>query len=446
MLISFNFRNFKSFADDAYFTMEAHGTEKTLRSAVIKFDGAKLPNLLPAAAIYGANASGKSNFLLAIDLMADAVVRSQSDWKISSTIRTDPNVENANEPSRFEIEFLSLDSIRYRYGFEAYPTHFSSEWLYSYPKGRERQLFTRTTNLDGVEAETTWTSGANLQGDARSHNSSFTRVRPNSLLLSALAQDNQADALDVYNWFTRVDVRMSDGPTGLHRDFVARMADEDEQYRKLLLPLLKIADSNIVGVKLIKDEKETEISPVFAGAPKEFLDFLKENSKYQIKFSTNVRGNVHDIDYSKQSRGVKRMFVIANEVIRSIKSGGLFVVDELESSLHPHVASQLLALYQNRVTNPRGAQVIFSTHETRLLNLAHLRRDQIWFVEKEAGCSSVYSLLEFSPRKDENFEAGYLRGRYGALPQTAVDPGWMEVVAEIEASMEHVRPLAEEGA
>lgn len=431
MLVSFNMSNFKSFAKEASVSLQAHKAEKTLGAAVVRVGNLDLP-ILTAAAIYGSNASGKSNFLLGLSFVHDAVVFSQAKWAQDDLIPVDPTIDNAEEPSRFEIEFVSPGGVLFRYGFEAYRTHFRSEWLYSYPKGKERRLFTRETAAVDGEMVTTWDPGPTLSGDARGHASSFSRVRHNSLLLAAFAQDNQADASEVRSWFRYFSVRMNDGPTVLHRGFTSKMANDYGYYKKLLLPLLKIADSNIVDVEFVAADKSGAIPTYLAEAPKEIQEFFQENMKYEVYFISNVNGTLYRIDYSKQSRGVKRLYIIAHELLNSLMNGGVIAIDELESSMHPQVASQLLAIYQNPMTNPHGAQLIFTTHETRLLNLKHLRRDQIWFVEKESGCSSLYSLLSFSPRKDENFEAGYLRGKYGALPQTAIDPDWIEGLKDRE--------------
>lgn len=424
MLISFNLRNFKSFADEAQISLEASKSEKSLKSAVLQTS--RQP-LLPAVAIYGANASGKSNFLIALDVFRGAVLDSQSRWDVKQAIPVDPNVSQPTEPTRFEVEF-HLRSSRYRYGFEAFRTHVASEWLYSYPKGRERMLFKRETVLSDGEFSTETVMGVNLSGDARSNTSSSSRVRQNSLFISALAQDNQLDAKRVRDWFSRVMTNVNEAPSSQVRDFTSGTVAEFPYLKKMLLALVRLADSNINDIEF--EETEAVVPPIFSGMSEEFVEMYKENLKYKVFFVSNIRGVEHKIEFSKQSRGVKRMYLYGNELMICLRSGGLFVVDELESSMHPHVASQLLALFQNRMTNPYGAQILFTTHETRLLNLQHLRRDQIWFVEKVEGCSSLYSLLEFGPRRDENFENGYLKGRYGALPQTGLDPIWTDAMAE----------------
>lgn len=439
MLLSFTAENFKSFRQRATLSMVARRAEKTLKGALLSAGNA-LPakdRVLPAAAIYGANAAGKSNFLLALLYMRVAVNDSQVKWKGGSGTRFDPNVAESDGDGWFEAS-LYAEGTKYRYGFRVTKTHFSEEWLYSYPKNRERLLFRRSTEIADVESvddsvkatvQSSIEIGPSLEGDRREHDSSFRRTRENSLFLSAAAQDNQADCMVVEKWFRTTIIPESKlNVSEAHQKSTSYLAERYPNFKSLLLPLLRAADPCIKEIVIEKPTQDTDL--VEEGAGKDPAE------GYKVYFVVCSEGGDKRIPFSKQSRGVKRLYGIASGLITGLKFGNIVVIDELETSMHAHVASQLLALFQNSSSNPYGAQLIFTTHETRLLNLQHLRRDQVWFCERnDSGDSTLFSLLEFSPRKDENFEIGYLRGRYGAVPLAGIDPSWLQAINDIELSI-----------
>lgn len=446
MLLSFSIENFKSFKETATLSLIARKAEKTLRSALLNPGDAltKSENVLPAAAIYGANAAGKSNFLLALLYMRLAIIESQAKWAAGTGTRYDPNVALAQEEGRFEVVFIA-EGVRYRYGFCVNRKVFSEEWLYSYPKGRERLLFRRTTKAElqepgeqdgnGPHQITSQIEiGAHFSGDRREHDSAFRRTKENSLFLSASAQDNQPESVVVERWF-RVGI-IPENKLNIYSSIqksTSYLAEKHSNFKSLLLPLLRAADPCIVDVVIEKPSVDTSIAD----------DVPQKDPGEGYKVFFLIKGEDKDrlIPFQKQSRGLKRLYALAAGLISGLKFGRIVVIDELETSMHAHVASQLLSLFQNPSSNPRGAQLVFTTHETRLLNLQHLRRDQVWFCERDdAGNSTLFSLLEFSPRKDENFEVGYLRGRYGAVPLAGIDPKWLQAIndAEVEIPTEFV--------
>ena len=424
MLISFALENFKSFKGRAELSLIPKRSDKTIRSSLIDapLPGFKPKKLLAAAAIYGPNASGKTNFLLGLRTFKQAVERSQADWKPHSAIPVDGYV-GSEDPTVFEIQFAT-DGTRYRYGFKANRRAFIDEWLYYYPKGRERLLFKRETVDHSKSYELTVELGASLIGPKRDHDATLRRTRHNSLFLSAAAQDNQEQCLSVYEWIAK---KLSDKTTIDIRDIetslTSILANDFPSFKALLTPVMKMADPSIseILVKRLADD------------PDEHTNNLPDRAKrYTVAFKLKHGKNVCEMPHEKESRGVKRLYSFAAQLITALKYGHVLFVDELETSMHTQVASQILALFQSKASNPHGAQLIFTTHETRLLNLQHLRRDQIWFCDKKGLESTLYSLLEFSPRKDENFELGYLRGRYGAVPQAALDPAWIMAINESE--------------
>jgi AAA15 family ATPase/GTPase len=145
------------------------------------------------------------------------------------------------------------------------------------------------------------------------------------------------------------------------------------------------------------------------------------NPIFTTSFVSKIAGDQYKLPIEVQSGGVKRIYSTAASVCMSIAEGSLLLVDEIDASMHPHMVAKLVSIFQNKSTNPNGSQLIFTTHDSHLMNIQHLRRDQVWFAEKNDGLSELYSLTEFSPRKNENLESGYLRGKFGAVPSTGIN-------------------------
>lgn len=422
MLISFTFENFRSFLGKSTLSLEAHAAHKEISGALIQLPetASRTTHLLAAAAIYGANAAGKTNVIEAFDYVRDAVLNSQTRWDPSGSTRAQPHFLALAQPGTFEFECI-LDGVRFRYGFTATRDRFEAEWLYSYPHKRERLLFERR---HGEEIEIKF--GNALTGDEREHRSAKRRTRHNSLFLSAAAQENQKECLAIYDWMSK---RVNTLTLPIDEDdygFTNRVCALELTVKNQVLSILKGADSGISDLVIrkqgnkpvIKDEWATNISD-------ELKEFVSENRDYTVEFVYERDGRRFGIPIFLQSQGTRRLYGLSSIVACVLLYGEVLMIDELESSLHPHISSQIVALFQSQSTNPNGAQLIFTTHDSNLLSADLLRRDQIWFVEKENGSSSLYSLLEFSPRKDESFEANYLRGRYGAVPQDGVGIGFL---------------------
>nr|WP_246352445.1 ATP-binding protein [Sphingomonas xinjiangensis] len=401
----------------------ARKADKTLPGALIGSERG-LPakdKVLPATAIYGANASGKTNFILGLAYMQRAVADSQAKWKSGAGTRIDKNTSSEKEYGFFEV-LIYLDGVKYRYGFRASSFFFEEEWLYSYPLGREQMLFVRKSQRDDEVVETTLETGPKVSGEKRDHESSLRRTRENSLFLSSAAQDNQPECIAIQRWFsTKLITSIKLNVSSLDETFTSALAYNCPNFKDLLVPLLRAADPCIKDIVVQREGDQSG---------EDSDQFSRENvQKHKVKFVISGSNGDVEMPFEKQSRGIKRLYTISAGLITALKFGRIYVVDELETSMHPHVASQLLALFQNRSSNPKGAQLIFTTHETRLLNLHHLRRDQVWFCERSnSGESTLFSLLEFSPRKDENFEVGYLGGRYGAVPVAGIDPSWLRAI------------------
>lgn len=419
MLVTFTFENFRSFADVAHLSLIANRADKSLPGALMHADEKKGVSLLAAAAIFGPNAAGKTSVIEALRYMRAAVVHSQVAWSPGSGTRVVPHVlSESQKDSTFEVVII-MSGVRYRYGFSVNKRHFSREWLYSYPVGRERMLFERVTApSEGGEYETKVTYGKHFSGGERSNDPIRRRTRSNSLFLSALAQDNHEDGSVIYEWFSSSLRIVNPGVfTEIEEaGFLARMCFKFPAFKASALELLRAADANLVDINLT--EHAEPVRPVKDGVNREWHE---KNARYEIDFVTAHEGGTFSLPLSEQSRGIQRLVSVLVDLIFSYTLSEVLVIDEVESSLHPQIVNLIVDMYQENA-DARRAQIIFTTHDTQLLNPTHMRRDQIWFVERQSGRSHLYPLTEFSPRNDENLERGYLRGRYGAIPALGFNP------------------------
>ena len=412
MLIEFRVENYRSIRDEQVLTMEAGrvGAREDQRPRDVRGSQKKL---LPVAALYGANASGKSNVLSALAFMKNAVTRSLRNWAPDEGIPQDPFAwgKSREEPTGFELEF-ALDGTRYRYGFRFNERIFLDEWLYAWPNGKKQTWLVREGD--------SFTFGDNLKGE----NKVIEEVtRPNALFLSAAAQLKHPQLSPIYSWFSRIEtiglpIRRAAGvsrfvgpqmsefaiATMLEEGQPTLFGDEDspDSMVQKFKSLLRNADVGIVDVRAVREEHR-------AMRPWRFeLKHLSEADDAWLPLE-------------EESRGTRTLFRLALPVLRAIERGRLLVVDELESSMHPNLAEHIVRQFNDPEINPRGGQLVFSTHDTNLLGTLFgepvLRRDQVWLTEKdERGATVLYPLTDYKPRKDENVERGYVQGRYGAIP------------------------------
>ncbi len=414
MLIEFRVENHRSLRDEQVLTLEAAAigdpSDSRPREA-----GGHGQRLLPAAVLYGANASGKSNVLSAICFMRDAVLYSHRAWDPDSGVPRSQFAwgEKQKEPSTFEASFLH-DETKYEYGFSVSDTAVEEEWLYAWPNNRKQVWLERD--------EGNFKFGEHLKGP----NEVMKDVtRSNALFLSVASQHKHPQLSSIYSWFRNISpVNIQGRGTGslpswavLSRMFTSDSArvvhqpvlfpdDSDEKMTEQIQQLLKAADTGIVDVKVVADDE-----------PKTKAPFKRQ--RIQLKHQTNDEESW--LDLSEESQGTKTLFSMAPPIFKVLSAGGLLLVDELESSLHPLLGLAIVRMFNSPDTNPKNGQILFTTHDTNLLGTtlgeSPLRRDQIWFTEKDKeGASKLYPLTDYKPRKSENLERGYLQGRYGAIP------------------------------
>jgi uncharacterized protein len=414
MLIEFRVENHRSLRDEQVLTMEAGrvGDESDPRPRQVS--GYSEP-LLTVAGLYGANSSGKSNVLAALDFMRTAVVMSHRFWASDEGLPRDPFAwgPKKTEPSLYEVKFL-IQGVQFQYGFQASDECILEEWLYAWPNGKKQVWFERDNDV--------FKFGENLKGE----NKIIQEVtRPNALFLSVAAQHNHPLLTPVFSEFRSfLPVNMPGRdrypaiPFRISSAFaLARLLEEG--YQETLLPeeelpepllmrfrdLLKKADFGVVDFRVEAnkaDEKRRHFAPSF---------FLKHQGESEDAW----------LPLKEESRGTQTMFYMALPILQVLQNGGILLVDELERSLHPSLAREIIRQFNDPKANPKNAQIIFTTHDTNLLGTMlgepALRRDQVWLTEKDAeGATVLYPLTDYKPRKAENVERGYLQGRYGAIP------------------------------
>ncbi len=419
MLIEFSVGNYRSFKEIVTFSMVAanlRAKDKTLDAQNSFVVDDKL-TLLKSAAIYGANASGKSNIAKALAFMKWFMVNSSRDTQSTDAIGVEPfrlSTETEGKPSHFELVFL-MDGQKYRYGFEADRDRIVSEWLFYVPKTREVNLFKR--DLDDIKAAKAY----DADGIAK-------RTRLNALFLSVSAQFNVSVAERILKWTTEQIQIVS----GLHdQTYFAYTIDSFGKIEDKvnIVELTKRLDLGIDDIHLVNEDLNPDILPL--DLVNNVKEMMTKNGGSDLKFiGTYVRTSHRKFDQDGNSRsteifdlglnesdGTNKIFALSGLLIYMLKNGGTLIVDELDARLHPLISLAIVELFNSPESNPNNAQLVFMTHDTNLLSNRLFRRDQIWFTEKNRyGATSLYSLAEYKIRNDASFESDYIKGKYGAIP------------------------------
>ena len=421
MLIRFTVRNYKSFREPAEWSLLA--SPDTTRQADNVVDVPEFGlRLLRSAVVYGANASGKSKLVQAMMFMRDFVRNSSRETQKGDAIPVEPfrlSTITEQEPSEFEVVFLH-EQVLYRYGFTATTTQIVAEWFYYRPKTKEVELFYR--DEQGIRLHKSRFSGI-IQNLVTGKN-----VRENALLLSVASQFNNPLAVQAFEWF---DDKLS-GLSGLSADSYqgySMSEAQDPTQKQRMLDLLRQADLAILDLEVETAEFEQVSSTMPVQLRRQVREQLKQGHKpviysdvhtARLRYDANqeAAGPVFFSLTADESAGTEKFFYLTGPLLDVLDNGMVFVVDELDSRLHPNLVAQIVALFNSRTLNPHNAQLLFNTHNSNLLEKSTFRRDQIWFTEKDRyGASTLYSLGDFTGvKKDGQYEDNYLRGKYGAIP------------------------------
>jgi energy-coupling factor transporter ATP-binding protein EcfA2 len=401
VLIRFRVENHRSIRHEQEFSMVASGLTDRPES-LVRVDRYDM-DLLRVAAVYGPNASGKSTLIDALSFMQEAVQDSQRLWKPGGEI---PRVAFALDaawaakPSTFVVDLL-IDGVRHEYGFVVDSTRVLEEWLYVYPKGRRQEWFTRD-----VHRKEEFAFSRLMPGENRAIRS---LTRPNSLFLSAAAQNNHQALAPLYEWFSKLEI-VDEATRSILLD---TMAEEcaDEEHREGVLEMLRMADLGISDIEVL------EHSPPRKWIESYTLHDAVPRHEVRLYHRTGEEGPDIALPFGDESGGTRALFGLAGPVMDALVTGGVVVIDEFDQSLHTHLAMGIVRVFNDPASNPKNAQLIFNTHDTNLLDGEILRRDQVWFTEKGGdGATHLFPLTDFHARKSENLERGYLQGRYGAVP------------------------------
>ena len=400
MLLNFTFQNFRSFRDERTLSMEASSI-KELKESLLSYKGKG--EILPVAVLYGSNSSGKSNVLSALMVMRNVVLDSvrlnpkdKLDYKPFML-----DMDSKNKPTSFEIQFLQND-IRYRYGFDYNRNRICQEWLYEKKAGeREFNLFLRAEDEFDV-SKSRFPEGIGKESSTAA----------NRLFVSLAAQLNGQKSNQILDWFGQCNYLSGTDNIGYKDKTLQLFYDHSEECEQVL----DFFHHTQLGFRnLVVTTEETNL------LENRVMEARTTHAIYDT--SGQMAGEAAFPLEEMESAGTRKVIDLSGPVFDTLREGKLLVVDELDAKLHPLLTRSIVKLFMSPDTNPHGAQLIFVTHDTNLLNLSYLRRDQIWFTEKDATESSdLYSLVEFRDqagakvRNDRSLQKDYINGRYGAIP------------------------------
>ena len=400
MLIKFNFKNFKSFKNENCLDMEATSIKEHEYNTI----NIKDKKYLKVAAIYGANASGKTNVLEAFEFMKEKLMISDdtnmNDSEIDDYYNFSFDAKTKNEPIALEVTFLGENQKIYQYGFEIKNKNIVSEWLYVKKVNKVTPIFDRDENK--VKFNKSYKAKVNKFD-----------VDSKSLFLSLyrkIEKDNE-DFKSVYNWFLNsyyLDLGNPKFENKINRLISSRIID-DKEYRKRLVEFIKVFDLGIDDIDVkIKDVRN-----------------LDNNTNSQIELKAihkNENGEKTLLPFYLESKGTLKMFYLYNFIINALEYGSCLFIDELDAKLHPLLTRYIINLFHDKEKNTGNGQLIYSTHDITNLNKETFRRDEIWFTEKDKyGISELFSLSDYKidnvkVRNDATYNKDYITGRYGAIP------------------------------
>jgi uncharacterized protein len=416
MLLAFRGYNARSFRDP--FELSLHATrlsEPGVPRMVEWREGGHPIGVLPCAGIFGGNASGKSNLLRAMSDMRRLALSSFQGNTPDGPVETYPFLLGEDEgraESSYEVELI-LDNVQYSYGFVVEAGGVREEWARSYPRGRAVNLLQR----DGDKVHL----GSDLRAKGRA---AEEILRPNALFLSTAAAINHPLFLPIYQWFRR-NLTFADVESRTVRQAITAEMLEGE-WRSQVLALLREADLGI------SDVSQRAVDPEYKEKLRKVIDIFWDEAMPldvdEIEFKDFEIGLKHrsarakdvELPEEDESRGTLVWFGLVGLVSKALREGSVLLADELEASLHPALVDVLVDLFQSQKSNPNRAQLIFNSHEARLMGDSserRLGRDQVWFTEKDdEGATYLHSLADVAPRREEAIARRYLAGRYGGTP------------------------------
>ena len=418
MLIDFSVTNYRSILERQTLSMAASSYFKELE-ALNTFDvglADKVPRLLRSTVLYGPNASGKSTLIQALNFVQDCILNSQKESQSGDVIGTVPFKLTANSraaDSAFEVTFVE-QGVRYEYGFCCNRERFTEEWLFAYPLGRAQKWFHRV--FDAKAGKDVYKFSKSFEGD-RKRQDWKAQTRSNALFFSTAIQLNNEQLKPAFAWFQQR-LKVMGSAHNLAAGYTADRC-KDDAIKSRVIEFINSADLSIADIRL--DELLFSMEMLPKKLPVAVRDELVHGmtGKKMPARVTFIHKDIQtqeaiEFDEGEESDGTRALFAFAGPWLDVTDNERVLVVDELDTSLHPLLVHHLVKrLHQNN----SKAQIIFTTHDTTLLSQKLLRRDQVWFMEKDASkATRLYPLSDFSPRENEAVERGYLNGRYGGIP------------------------------
>ncbi len=430
MLMEFTFQNYRSFRGEACLSMEATGLS-SLKRCLIPY-GSK--RYLPTVSIFGKNGGGKSNVIRAFWLSVQFIRNAQRTQNENSPIPVKPFLlDNAsqNKPTSFDFIYVH-NGIKYSYGFSANRTSILREYLYHSPNGQKALVFSR--------------DGQNFcfHTEKKTRELISQTVAPNQLFFSVACTMNDEACSTAMKWFRECVFFAQDYPD-IPRQLLEYM--EDKEMLRSISSYAKSADLGISDMRFeVNDMLLPADRPIPDGLPDgvkaalaSLVDALKSGAGIELTsrqstltvrslhngLDANGLRCVYSLELPDESGGTLELMRLAPAIERALSCGGVLLVDELENRLHPFLSEHIVSRFQNPVSNPHHAQLIFTSHDTELLNTDLIRKDQVYFADKDrsTGVSELYSISEFSSPTSENIRKGYLMGKYGAIPDIAIEEG-----------------------
>ncbi|OYU00700.1 MAG: hypothetical protein CFE36_14500 [Sphingomonadaceae bacterium PASS1] len=429
MLLRFTVANYLSILDSQELSLVASRLKAP--EDALRFEVAGV-SVLPSAVIYGPNASGKSNIIAALSFMRSAILHSHTRGNPEGGVPRRPFALDASateRPSILEADFL-IDGIRYQFGFEANNERFTKEWLYSFPEGKRRKLYDRTDQNVSF--------GPSMRGPKRLLSE---LMRPNSLFLSTATQNDHEQLSEIRKFFSNIKIirsisvgghTINDALSNSEIDqrtikFLGRVGTGITGYRK---NSEEISDSTRAMMHDLTALIKRHVADNAGDVDIEIKNRGDKNVTVELAHQTEA-GELCYLELDSESAGTRRLILLLNDVFQAIDSGDLVVIDEVDASLHTFASEAILALFDDHEINRNGAQLIATVHDTNLLTSTYLSRDQIWLTEKnDRGETEIFALAEIRSRPSDNFELGYLQGRYGG---TIAPPSRRSFKSEISA-------------
>lgn len=409
MLVEFRVKNFRSIRDEQVFSLVA-SSDKKLRDTHVQGTKIKaIPGILRSAVVYGANASGKSNLIKAIQYMRNIVLKSSMIRPPDVQFSIEPfmlDQKTKESPSEFEMTFL-IDDTRYQYGFSMNRKRILSEYLLVFKKFKPQHWFERT--YDKANDKDVYAFKTGLTGSKQMWEEA---TRSDSLFLSMAAQLNSKALKPIFDWFAEGLVVLSEHEK-LAPDYSVKVITEEDGASHIR-NFLEAADITISKIDVRMRKVSGQTINIDAATGKLEIQSGEIDSP-EIRFHHDTENESAVFDFNDESSGTRNLFTLAGPVLDILQKGKTLIIDELDTSLHPLIVKEFVKLFHRP---EGGAQLIFSTHDTSLLDSYGLfRRDQIWFTEKTQNqATTLVTLSDFSPRNNEALERGYLSGRYGGIP------------------------------